>query len=80
MQQTELVNLALDVGIPTADFPMSRVQGIFARADQDDNDGAGKAGDRALEMHEFLEAVVMLAFARANPEHGKVSEPPMQRL
>ena len=72
MQQTELVNLALDVGIPTEAFPMNRVQGIFARADQDDNDGVGKAGDRALEMHEFLEAIVMLAFARANPRVGEV--------
>ena len=31
-----------------------------------------KAGDRGLELHEFLECVVLLAFERANPKYGQV--------
>ena len=70
MQQTELVDLALDCGLATAAFPMARVQLVFARADLVD---AGKAGDHgmALDFHEFLEAVVQLSFSRANPTHGE---------
>ena len=68
MQQTELVDLALDCGLATAAFPMARVQLVFARADMTDD---GKAGDQALELHEFLEAVVQLSFSRANPTHGE---------
>ena len=70
MQQTELVDLALDCGLATAAFPMARVQLVFARADLVD---AGKAGDHgmALELHEFLEAVVQLSFSRANPRCGE---------
>ena len=70
MQQTELVDLALDCGLATAAFPMARVQLVFARADLTDD---GKAGDMALELHEFLEAVVQLAFSRANPQFGEVA-------
>ena len=69
MQQTELTNLALDCGLATEAFPMARVQGVFARADQTDD---GRGGDHALELHEFLEAVVMLSFSRANPRFGEV--------
>jgi hypothetical protein len=69
MQQTELVDLALDCGLATKAFPMARVQQVFARADLTDD---GKAGDQALELHEFLEAVVQLAFSRANPRCGEV--------
>ena len=43
MQQTELVDLALDCGLATAAFPMARVQLVFARADMTE---AGKAGDQ----------------------------------
>ena len=68
MQQTELVDLALDCGLATAAFPMARVQLVFARADMTDD---GKAGDQALELHEFLEAVVQLSFSRANPRCGE---------
>ena len=68
MQQTELVDLALDCGLATAAFPMARVQLVFARADMTE---AGKAGDQALELHEFLEAVVQLSFSRANPRCGE---------
>ena len=70
MQQTELVDLALDCGLATAAFPMARVQLVFARADLVD---AGKAGDHgmALDFHEFLEAVVQLSFSRANPQCGE---------
>ena len=69
MQQTELINLALDVGLATDTFPMARVQGVFERADQTDNK---RGGDNGLAYHEFLEAVVMLAFHRANPKFGQV--------
>ena len=53
---------------------MARVQGIFEQADQKDADNKGikKGGDNALELHEFLECVVMLAFFRANPRFGTV--------
>lgn len=65
MQQTELTNLALDCALATETFPMARVQGVFARSDH-------KNGDHALELHEFLEAVVQLSFFRANPRYGEV--------
>ena len=68
MQQTELVNLALDCCLATAAFPMGRVQAAFTLADLKDD---GKAGDGALELHEFLEAVVQLSFSRANPRCGE---------
>eukprot|EP00966_Prymnesium_polylepis_P147009 3395466-Prymnesium_polylepis.1 len=71
MQQTELVDLALDVGLANKAFPMARVQMIFERADQT---GDRQAGDNALEFHEFLEAVVLLAFHRANPRFGEVGQ------
>ena len=62
MQQTELVDLALDCGLATGAFPMARVQLVFD----------GKAGDQALELHEFLGVVVQLSFCRANPRFGEV--------
>jgi len=71
MQQTELIDLALDCGLATDSFPMARVQGVFARADQTDD---GKGGDHALELHEFLEALVQLSFSRANPRFGQVGK------
>ena len=85
MQQTELTNLALDVGLASAKFPMVRVINIFKRADQVDDtfvvDKAdrrvvhgetAKGGDKGLELHEFFECVVMIAFQRANPKYGEV--------
>ena len=85
MQQSELINLALDCGIASEAFPMARVINIFERADQVDDSFAvskadkrvvtgasAKGGDGSLELHEFLEAIVMLAFARANPKFGEV--------
>ena len=68
LQQTELVNMALDCCLATTAFPMARVQAVFTLADLKDD---GKAGDMALELHEFLEAVVQLAFSRANPRRGE---------
>ena len=68
MQQAELVDLALDCGLATDAFPMARVQAVFARADATDD---GKLGDSALELHEFLEAMVQLSFLRANPNFGE---------
>ena len=71
MQQTELVDLALDCGLATKAFPMARVQLVFSRADLVD-DGKGSDHGMALELHEFLEAVVQLSFSRANPRFGEV--------
>ena len=85
MQQTELQTLAIDVGLNSAKFSMTRVINIFKRADQVDDTykatdadhrvatGKGaEAGDKGLELAEFLECVVMLAFERTNPEYGEV--------
>ena len=85
MQQTELTTLAIDVGMTTDKFSMTRVINIFRRADQvDDTKKAtaadsrvstgedAKSGDRGLELHEFLECVVLLAFERTNPLYGQV--------
>ena len=85
MQQTELQNLALDCGLSSEQFSMTRVINIFARADQVDDTfkvsaadrrvmtgETAKGGDGGLELHEFLEAVVMLAFHRAQPKFGSV--------
>ena len=47
---------------------MARVRSVFQRAGQPED---GKAGDGALELHEFLEAVVQLSFSRANPRCGE---------
>ena len=64
MQQTELQNLALDVGLSSASFPMTRVINIFKRADQVDDTfevsaadrrvvtgETAKKGDNGLELH-----------------------------
>ena len=85
MQQTELQNLALDVGLNSEKFSMTRVINIFKRADQVDDTKKSsdadvriqtgedaKAGDKGLELHEFMECVVMIAFERANPKFGEV--------
>ena len=68
LQQTELTNLALDCGLALDTFPMARVQAIFTRAEQTDDK---KGGNKPLEFHEFLEAVVTLSFHRANPKFGQ---------
>jgi hypothetical protein len=85
MQQTELQTLAIDVGLNSAKFSMTRVINIFKRADQvDDTFVASKAnknvilgqtakgGDRGLQLHEFFECLVMLALQKANPKFGSV--------
>eukprot|EP00966_Prymnesium_polylepis_P332883 7388354-Prymnesium_polylepis.1 len=69
LQQTELVNLSLDVGLATEAFPMARVQQVFERADQPVN---RKDKNNALDVSEFLECVVMLSFHRTNPNFGEV--------
>ena len=85
MQQTELQNLALDCSLSNEKFSKTRVINIFKRADQVDatakasaadkrvmvGDNA-KGGDRGLELHEFCECLVMLAFQKANPKFGEV--------
>jgi len=85
MQQIELTNLALDCGIASETFPMARVIQCFERADQVDDTlqvsaadrrvktgQSAKGGDGSLELHEYLEMLVMLSFARSNPKYGEV--------
>ena len=62
MQQTELVDLALDCGLATSAFPMTKVTALF----EGENKRNG-SGDADLELNEFLQLVVVLANARANP-------------
>ena len=68
MPQSMLTSLARECGLETEGFPMARVRSVFQRAGQPED---GKAGDGALELHEFLEAVVQLSFSRANPRCGE---------
>uniref|UniRef100_A0A7S2CRY1 EF-hand domain-containing protein n=1 Tax=Haptolina brevifila TaxID=156173 RepID=A0A7S2CRY1_9EUKA len=90
MQKTELTNLALDCGISSSkdvDFPMVRVTNIYMRGDQvDDTEVASKAdrrvkvgkgaeaGDHGLEIQEFYEVLIMLAFQKLNPKFGSVGQ------
>ena len=71
MQQSELGSLVHDIGLATEVFPIARVNVIFTRADQAEEVGHKKGGNKSLEFHEFLEAVVMLSFHRANPAFGQ---------
>ena len=66
MQQQELTDLALDCSLATEGFPMERVVQVFESADMK----KGAKGDGSLELAEFLEAIVKLAFARENPSFG----------
>merc|ERR1719473_1137309 len=50
MQQTELVDLALDCGLATSAFPMTRLVSLF----EAENKRSG-AGDSDLELYEFLQ-------------------------
>jgi hypothetical protein len=68
IEQTELVDLALDCGFISEAFPMARVAEVFASTDRESREIAG--GDLAIELHEFLEALVALSFHRANPKFG----------
>lgn len=84
MQKTELINLAMDCEICNAQFTDARLISIYERADQVDDtmyrDEAtgtmkGKSiqqGDRGLELHEFYEALCMIALGRFNPRYGTV--------
>ena len=87
MQSTELTNLALDCELATDAFPMNRINMIFTRADQVDDTfevdksdrrkvkGKGaEAGDKGLELHEFLECLILLAFTRENPSFGNLGK------
>ena len=87
MQKTELTNLSLDCSFANAEFMQTRVINIFERADQVDDTfqtskkdkrvktgTSAEGGDNGLELHEFLECIVMLAFARANPKYGQVGK------
>ena len=87
MQSTELTNLALDCELQTDNFKMARINAIFMRADQVDDTfvvdkadrrkvkGKGaEAGDKGLELHEFLECLILLSFNRQNPEFGNLGK------
>jgi hypothetical protein len=79
MQQSELTDLALDCSLATADFPMERVVQVFESADAVKDPAALKKGataDGNLELQEFLDVVVKLAFHCANPEFGKKGTSP----
>ena len=77
--QAELHALARDVCLATESFPMARVQSVFSAQRTDRADGgeggqlakAAEPADGALELHEFLEALVRLSFSRANPWFGE---------
>ena len=62
LQQTELVDLALDCGLATKALPMNKLVKLF----EEENSRFG-AGDQDLELHEFLQLVVVVAYKRANP-------------
>ena len=52
-----------------------RVLGVFANADQGESadvKGVRSKGDSALTLYEFLEFLVRVSFARANPRFGGV--------
>ena len=56
---------------------MVRVINCFERADQEEAPTKSptkgkKGGDGSLELHEFLEVIILLAFHRANPRFGEV--------
>ena len=77
MQQNELTDLALDCSLSTEAFPMERVILVFESADAVKDAKAlakGAKADGSLELHEFLEAIVRLAFARENPEFGEAGK------
>ena len=65
MQQTELVDLVLDVGLATKAFPMTKISSLF----EAENKRNG-AGDQDLELYEFLQLLVILAHKRANATPG----------
>ena len=73
MSQQELTDLALDCSLSSDTFPMERVVEVFESADAVKDASASAKGfkaDGSLELHEFLEAVVKLSFARDNPQFG----------
>ena len=74
-------NLALHRQIATPEFAMARVHLIMRMSDQGDREvvdpanarfAAAGAGDKALEMFEFLELLVRIALQRQNPKLGSV--------
>ena len=76
-----MVQLAMDIELAHKNFPMARVATIFADANNTRDTDAklmarqvdGKGFPNvALELYEFLEFLVRVAFARANPRFGSV--------
>ena len=81
LQRSAMVQLAMDIELAHKNFPMARVATIFADANSTRDTDAklmarqvdGKGFPNvALELYEFLEFLVRVAFARANPRYGSV--------
>ena len=77
MQQTELTEFAVDCCIETPEFPMTRVIATLSAPMPWTKPKSGAkegAGDGALELHEFCEALVILAFGTANPKYEEAAD------
>ncbi len=86
LQQAEVTNFALDCDLATKDFMMTRIHSLMEVSDQQDAkkvmagrfkgdelyDKRRKGGDNTLELFEFCELIVRVAFQRANPKYGSV--------
>ena len=70
LQQPELVDFVLDVGLVTDAFPMSRVLAAFDRINLTDS-----RTDHDLDLDEFIWLLVVVAFYRSNPHIGDHHHP-----
>jgi len=59
MQQAELVDLALDNNLPTKKYTITMIIDLFEQVNKESG-----AGDADLELFEFLQFLVLLAFSR----------------
>jgi len=64
LQQAELISLAVDCGLPTETFTSTMIVKLFDRVNKENG-----GGDSDLELFEFLQFLVVLAFER-NPAAG----------
>ena len=58
MQQAELVDLAMDSNLPTKQYPITQIIGLFEQVNKESG-----VGDADLELFEFLQFLVTLAFS-----------------
>jgi len=61
MQQAELVDLALDNCLPTKKFTITQIMALFDQINKESG-----AGDSDLEMFEFMQFLISLAFSMDN--------------